>query len=244
MPVPRRNFMQLLGISLGSVLLARCQRMDTPEPPMVMCYQAVPYTPMPGTITPTRMAALDRLRLCWLRFDELAQKTVEARDQGGNGWEDNPIGAEMTAEHRSALDMLIAAGAITIPVGDLVQEAFAAAVYHIWRSNAPMTCYEPMLVDYAPAGAASLIQQSDLLTGIADGSTIAPDTLAKAQKALEHDLAYYALSDAEVQTLYERLLAEYQESGEPIPSFEELELTLSPDVNAAARFLLDLLTGT
>lgn len=235
--------MQLLGISLGSVLLARCQRIGTPDPPMVMCYQAVPYTPMPGTITPTRMAALDRLRLCWLRFDELAQKTAGARDKGENSWEDNPIGAEMTAEHRAALDALIAVGGLTAPVADLIQEAFSAAVYHIWRSNAPMTCYEPMLVDYAPAGAASLIQQSDLLTGIADGSTIAPDTLAKAQKALEHDLAYYALTDAEVQALYDRMLAEYQESGGDIPSFGELELTLTPDVKAASEFLLAVLMG-
>ncbi len=242
MTVPRRNFMQLLGISLGSMLLARCQRIGIPEPTMVMCYEVGPNTPAPGTPTPSRLSALDRLRLCWLRFDELARKTAAARDSGDNSWEDNPIGAEMTSEHRSALDTLIAASAITAPVGDLVQEAFAAAVYHVWRSNVPMTCYEPMMIDYAPAGAASLLRQSDALTDLSDGATIAPETLAKA-KTDEHDLAYYALSDAEVQALYEQLLAEHQESGKPIPSFEELELTLTPDVRTAARFLLDVLTG-
>jgi hypothetical protein len=243
MRVPRRNFMQLLGISLGSMLLARCQRTGIPEPTFVTCYEAVPNTPITGTPSPTRLAALDRLRLCWLRFDELAQKTAAARDSGDNSWEENPIGTEMTAEHRSALDALIAAGEITDPVGDLVQEAFSAAVYHIWRSNVPMTCYEPMMIDFAPAGAASLVRQSDVLTEIAAGSTIAPDTLAKAKTALEHDLAYYALSDAEVQALYEQLLAEYQEAGKPVPSFEELELSLTPDVKAAAQFLLDVLMG-
>ncbi len=243
MPIPRRNFMQLLGISLGSMLLARCSRTGIAEPTILMCYAAVPYTPLSGTPTPTRIAALDRMRLCWLRFDELARKTADARDGGDNSWEDNPIGAEMTAEHRSALDMLIAAGGIAAPVADLVQEAFSAAVYHIWRSNVPMTCYEPMLIDYAPAGAASLVQQSDALTDIAAGTTIAPETLAKAQTALEHDLAYYALTDAEVQALYEQLLAEYQEAGKPIPSFEELELALTPDVKTAAQFLLNVLMG-
>ncbi len=243
MPVPRRNFMQLLGISLGSMLLARCQRIGLPEPTTVMCYAPVAITPVPGTPTPTRLAALDRLRLCWLRFDELAQKTAAARDSGDNTWENNPIGAEMNAEHRSALDMLVEAGVITVPIGDLVQEAFSAAVYHIWRSNVPMTCYEPVMIDYAPAGAASLLRQSDALADIADGATIAPETLAKAQTALEHDLAYYALSDAEVQELYGQLLAEYQEAGKPVPSFEELELTLTPDVKTAAQFLLDVLIG-
>jgi hypothetical protein len=243
MPVPRRNFMQLLGISLGSMLLARCQRIGLSEPTTVMCYAPVPITPVPGTPTPTRLAALDRLRLCWLRFDELAQKTADARDSGDNSWEDNPIGAEMTAEHRSALDMLIGAGSITAPVGELVQEAFSAAVYHVWRSNVPMTCYEPMMIDYAPADAASLVRQADVLTEVADGATIAPETLAKAKTALEHDLAYYALSDAEIQALYDQLLAEYRDAGKPIPSFEELELSLTPDVKAAAQFLLDMLTG-
>jgi len=235
--------MQLLGISLGSMLLARCQRTGTPEPTFVMCYEAVPYTPMPGTATPTRIAALDRLRLCWLRFDELEQKTADARDNGDDGWEDNPIGAARNAEHRSALDALIIAGRITAAVGDLVQEAFSAAVYHIWRSNVPMTCYEPMMIDYAPAGAASLVRQSDTLAEIAEGATIAPDTLTKVRSALEHDLAYYALTDAEVQALFDQLLKEYQESGKEIPSFEELEFTLTPDVKAAAQFLLDVLTG-
>lgn len=235
--------MQLLGISLGSMLLARCARTGTPDPTFVTCYEAVPYTPIPGTPTPTRIAALDRLRLCWLRFDELAEKTADARDSGDNSWENNPIGAAMTAEHRSALDMLIGAGSIPAPVGDLVQEAFSAAVYHVWRSNVPMTCYEPVMIDYAPADAASLVQQADALSEIADGSTIAPETLAKAKTALEHDLAYYALTDAEIQALYDQLLAEYQEAGRPIPSFEELKLTLTPDVKTAAQFLLDVLTG-
>jgi hypothetical protein len=243
MPIPRRNFMQLLGISLGSMLLARCSRTKTAEPTMLMCYEVVPYTPLSGTPTPTRIAALDRMRLCWLRFDELARKTAAARDSGDNSWEDNPVGAEMTAEHRSALDAITADGGISAPVADLVQEAFSAAVYHVWRSNVPMTCYEPMLIDYAPAGAASLVRQSDALTEIAAGATIAPETLAKAQTALEHDLAYYALTDAEVQALYEQLLDEYQEAGKPIPSFEELELALTPDVKTAARFLLDVLMG-
>jgi hypothetical protein len=247
MPVPRRDFMKLFGISLGSLLLARCQVVEKLITPPSTCYavaldDTALSTPAKSP-TSKPLTARDRLRQCWLRFGELAQKTVEARDSGENSWENNPIGAEMEADHRSALDELVAAGEITAPVADLIQEAFSAAVYHIWRSNVPMTCYEPVMVDYAPASAGSLVQQSEALTDVAAGSTIAPDTLAKARVALEHDLAFYALTDAEVQVLYEQLLKEYQDSGGTIPSFEEVELTLTPEVKTAAQFLLDVLMG-
>jgi hypothetical protein len=243
MPVPRRNFMQLLGISLGSLLLARCQRRETSTPAVITCYTIAPPTSTPGKPSPTRLAALDRLRLCWLRFDELAQETRAAAEAGDPDWQDYSLPTRLESDHDLAVKGLITAGVITLPVGDLIQEAFSAAVYHIWRSNVPMTCYEPMMIDYAPAGAASLIQQSDMLAEIAAGTTVAPETLAKAQKALEHDLAYYALTDAEVQALYDRLIEEYRDSGTPIPPFEAVELTLSSDVKTAAQFLLDVLMG-
>jgi hypothetical protein len=245
MPVPRRNFMKLFGISLGSLLLTRCQRTGAPEPgsTYVTCYTVVHFTPTAGTPSPTRFAARDRLRLCWLRFGELAQKTKEASDSGDDSWQDNPVGAQMNADHRAALDELVAAGDITAPVADLIQEAYAAAVFHIWRSNVPVTCYEPMIVDYAPASANNLVLQSEALDQVAAGTPIAPETLEKIRTALEHDLAFYALTDSEVQALYDQMVKEYQSSGGTIPSFEELELTLTPDVKTAAGFLLDVLTA-
>jgi hypothetical protein len=242
MSVPRRDFIKLFGISLGSLLLARCQRVETTGP-TTTCYLVALNTPVVPTPTSKSQSARDRLRLCWLRFSELAQKTRDAQNRKDNSWENNPIGAQMNADHRHALNELATAGEITVPVADLVQEAYSAAVYHIWRSNVPMTCYEPMIVNYAPASADNLVHQSETFSQIAAGSTIAPETLAKARTALEHDLAFYALTDADVQALYNKLLEEYQDPGEHIPSFEEVELTLTPDVKAAAQFLLDILMG-
>jgi hypothetical protein len=242
MSVPRRDFIKLFGISLGSLLLARCQLPGIPTIPPT-CYMVAWHTPAGSTPTPKSLSARDRLRLCWLRFGELAQKTRDAQNRKDNSWENNPIGAQMNDDHRHALDELATAGEITAPVADLIQEAYSAAVYHIWRSNVPMTCYEPMIVNYAPASADNLVHQSEAFSQIAAGSTIAPETLAKARTALEHDLAFYALTDADVQALYNKLLEEYQDSGEHIPSFEEMELTLTPDVKAAAQFLLDILMG-
>jgi len=172
-----------------------------------------------------------------LRFGELAHKT----NVGENA--ENALGQQMLADHRAALDELVASGEISASVADLVQESYEAALYHVWRSNAPITCYAPTMVDYAPSSADVLVKQSEVLNQIAAQGTIDPLTLAGAQAALEHDMAFYDLSDAEVQTLYERLIKESQEGSQPIPSFEALQLELTPDARDAARFILDLLTG-
>jgi hypothetical protein len=243
MTVPRRDFMKLFGISLGSLLLARCQRKAPPEPTVLACYQATAVPQNTDTPTPKPLYPRDRLRLCWLRFGELGQRTRDAAIKGEGGGEEDTLGSQMVAEHRKALDDLVSGGEITAPVADLVHEAYGGAVYHVWRSNAPMTCYEPTIVNYAPASADNLVHQAEVLNQFAAGSTIDPETLAKARTALEHDLAFYALTDADVQVLYERLLEEYRDAGQTLPSFDSVELTLTPDVQTAARFLLDLLIG-
>jgi hypothetical protein len=109
MTVPRRDFIKLFGISLGSLLLSRCN---------------VPAIPTP-TITPTPAppAARDRLRLCWLRFGELARKTAEDSKKAGAGWEDNPIGMQMIADHRTALEEMTSAGGVAASVAGLIREA-------------------------------------------------------------------------------------------------------------------------
>jgi hypothetical protein len=244
MPVPRREFMKLFGVSLGSLLLARCQRTATPEPtpPLVTCYTIMPPTRTPAMPGSANLAARERLRLCWLRFDELARKTTDGNNADENGGD--PLGTQMIAEHRSALDALTALAEITVPVADLVQEAYAAAVYHVWRSNTPMTCYDMIYPDYAPESAESLVRQTEVLKQVAAAGTIDTGTMEKAQAALEHDLAFYALTDEDVQALYEKLVAEYHDPGETIPDFEAVELSLTPEVKAAAKFLLELLTGS
>jgi hypothetical protein len=244
MPVPRRDFMKLFGVSIGSLLLARCQRKPASKTPdYVTCYEIVVTIDAPATATPSpeSVGPRDRLRLCWLRFGELAEATRDQTASDG-GWEDNPLGARMTAEHRSALGRLVDAGDLTAPVAELIHEAYEAAVYHVWRSNAPMTCYKTAFPNYSPDGADSLITQAEILTLIADGTPIEPATVAKVKAALEHDLAFYALTDDDVQALYDALRAEYGGPDETMPSFEEVELTLTADAKAAAEFLIDLLS--
>jgi hypothetical protein len=240
MTIPRRDFIKLFGASLGTLLLARCQRAGppTPTPGMVTCYTVIAPVATAATAAPAQLAARNRLRLCWLRFGELAEKTRRGTDDGGESFR-----SQLIAEHRSVLDGLAASGEITVPVADLIQEAYTAAVYHVWRSNAMVTCYDMVSPDYTPESAENLVLQTDVLHRLASGGTIASGTLAKTRSALEHDLAFYALSDADVQGLYDRLFSEYSDPGGTIPSFEEVELTLTPDVKAAAQFLIDVLMG-
>jgi len=231
MSITRRDFMKIFGVSVASLFMARCNFPATPTP---TCYAPLPPSMLPA---PTGGLPRERLRYYWLRFSELAEVTLS----GGNL--DNSIGQQLTAGHRATLDELIAAGNMSAPVADLVHEAYTAAVYHVWRSNAPITCYEPAMVDYAPTSADVLVRQSTTLSEIAAQGLVDPETLAKAQSALEHDLAFYALSNEDVQTLYDEILQAAQDGGRPVPSFDELQLELTPEARQAAQFIIDLLAG-
>ncbi len=214
MTLTRRDFVKLFGVTLASFLVSRCQ------------------AALPQSQTPR-----DRLRRLWFRFGELADETRSRSDS------EDQLGQTMIADHRAELDGIVASGQLSAPAADLVQEAYAAAVYHVWRSNAPMTCYQPMRVDYGPAGAGALLQQAEILGDLASQGTIAPATLSNAQAALEHDLAFYQLTDDETQALYRNVLEANQDEGASIPSFDDLELELTPDAREAARFILDLLAN-
>jgi len=147
---------------------------------------------------PQPQSARERLRRSWYGFDELAKQAAKETE--------NKLGLRMTAAHRAALDELVASGELALDVASLVQQAYEAAVYHVWRSNAPITCYLPAFVDYQPSSASVLVEQSEILEELARQGSVDPDTLAKARAALEHDMAFYALSDAQTPALYERLM--------------------------------------
>lgn len=229
MNISRRDFMKIFGVSVASLLMTRCR------PLFVSCYTpTLPPDPYDGN------TQRDRLRKCWLSFGDLAQLT---RDEGTDENFENAFGQRLITEHRDALDELVVSGELTVPVSDLIHEAYQAAIYHVWRSNTLVTCYTPTIyVNYAPISANVLVEQSRILGDLNGQSTIDPQTLDKAQAALEHDLAYYDLSDADMQALYEQLIKDAQE-GRQSPSFEELPIDVTPDAKAAAQFIIDLLTG-
>lgn len=223
MNLSRRDFIKVFGVSIASLILTRCKTLPQPTP-----------TPIP---TPR-----DILRTCWTGFSELAS-TTRALEDNYDQYMENALGSQMIADHRRALDELMAAGELTSPVADLVQEGFAAAVYHVWRSNVPITCYEPVMIDYAPVSANILVQQAAALSEFARAGEIDPGTLAIAQAALEHDLAFIAMDETDINALYEQILADCNNQYECIPRFDAVPLEPSADAQTAARFIVDLLTG-
>ena len=230
MSVSRRDFMKVVGVSVASLALTSCR---IPLP--VSCYIPMRSTPTPAGLLFPR----ERLRHSWLSYGELAQVTQQ---DAGEGNAENEFGKELMVEHRKALDELVASGELSSTVADLVQEAYDAAIYHVWRSYAPITCYEPVIVDFAPVSAGILVQQSEILGKIADENSIDPNTLAKARAALEKDMAFYAMTDAEVASLYDRIISEWQAQGQAYPTFENQELNITPEAKSAAQFIISLLT--
>jgi hypothetical protein len=210
MILSRRAFLRTLGLALGSLALARCG-------------------PRPDGNTPR-----DRLRRAWLDLDTLAKTTGQDSQRG------ETMMNQLSSDHRAAVDELVAAGELTAAVGGNVQAAFDAAASHLWRSNAPITCYEPATVNYTPVSANDLAQRADLLAEMAVQGKLDADTVARARASVERDIAFLALSDADEKALYDRLI-QAQQAGNPLPPFDQLDLSIPPDAAEAARFLVEVL---
>lgn len=206
----RREFIKGVGVALAALVTARCRLAK-------------------GSVDTVH----DRLRDCWQRLDGLAEETQGAQhiEQGEKARD------QLAQDHLSALNALVASGDLERDVAAQVQTAFAAAVYHVWRSNAPITCYEPVLIDYKPTSSGQLARQAGLL---AQSDDLDHDTVAMAQAAIARDVAFLNLSGDEVQVLYDKL-AKVAGDSTDFPSFDELELDVSPEAVEAARFLVALL---
>jgi hypothetical protein len=224
MGTTRREFMRDVGISIAALLAMRCTSCQP------TCYTPVPPTPS------GRGSEWDRLRQPWLDLDLLARDAQDS--ERGQATLDR-----LKAEHRAALDALVSAGQIEPAVADEMQIAFEGAAWHIWRANAPMTCYVPSIgPEYWVQGASNLARQADVLTEMASAADLDPNTVAEAQAAIEQDIAYLSLPEEEQQAIIERVMAEAGTGGE-YPALWELDLEVSPESAEAARLLVDLLLG-
>ncbi len=227
----RRDFIRSVGIAVATLMMGRCN----PLPPT--CYEPMEVTPVPTPTSAGDDSAQARLHRYWLGFSEFAQQTREESE----GLEKSEQAREaLIGEHRATLDELVAAGELEASVAEQVQLAFSEAIYHVWRSNVPITCYEPVIIDYTPTSAQQLVQQADILAELAESNSLDQETIARARAAIERDIAFLALSQAEVQTLYDRLIEAAGESY-AYPSFDEVELDITPQAVEAARFLVESL---
>jgi hypothetical protein len=212
MTLTRREFIQGLGVAVASLVLARC-------------------TAPPSQDDSPR----GRLREAWMQFGWLAEQSTGAEwERGQEALQD------LAAQHRAALDELVAGGELSPAAAEELQAAYIAATYHVFRSHAPITCYEPMIVDFAPESSDQLTMQAHLLAQVADQDDLDPSTVSLAQDAIERDIAFLSLTSAERQTLYDPLL-QGASQGEPVPPFDQVELEITPEAAEAARYLVELL---
>jgi hypothetical protein len=260
----RREFIKRVGIALASVVAARCAwpaGKNTPTPD-VICYIRVEPTDTPQAtgqldqqgviltaiaqgddvdpdVAQQALAAFhrERLRSCWQRFGWLEEQASD--------WSDYEKGdqarEELIAEHRATLDELVAIGELEADVADLVQEAFAAAAYHVWRANCRMTCYEPLICpDYTAISSDQLVQKAELLGDLADDDSVDQEAVARTQMVIERDIAFLTLSSQDEQAIYDGLMDPSGTSCRHLP-LEQLELEVTPEAAEAARFLVELL---
>ena len=196
----RRDFIRSVGIAIASLVMARC-------------------IPSAGEDASPRGC----LHQCWLRLDWLAQKTRETPPQDYRQGE--KARDELVAEHRAALDDLVAAGELDAAVANQMQVAFAEAAFHAWRNNAPMTCYMALPIEYGARD--DLIRQAELLREAASG--LDPAAVEEVQAAIARDIALFEAA------------AGPEARFELIEQFEAGEIEASPEAVEAARFLVDLL---
>lgn len=185
---------------------------------------------------PAKKDAWDRVRDAWYGLDQLAKDAVDL--ERGQKTRDRLI-----AEHLAALDSLVQAGLVGAGEADDIHVAFQAAAQHVWRANAPITCYIPApYPQYRIMSASDLAQQADILADMAARSAIDPATVAQAQASIQRDMAVLLLTSEDEQALIETLRQTAGDSAS-FPSLEELQLDISPGAVAAATLLVDILLG-
>jgi hypothetical protein len=214
-----REFIKNVGIAMASLAMARCVRSRGGG----------------GSAERECGSARECLRQCWLRLDWLAAQIQEDYERGAQARDG------LITQHRADLDDLVAAGELDAAVAEYVQAAYAEAVGHVWLVSGDTLCYEAVPL-YTPDSADRLMQQAKLLAGLAESGDFDSDAVARAQAAIERDIAFLSLSPEETQALYDELIAAAGDSYE-FPSFDELDLDIPPEAAAAARFLADLLLG-
>jgi hypothetical protein len=207
MEMTRRVFLKRVGIAVAALLATRCT--------------------LPGG---KGGSPRDRVRDCWLRFDWLARAFRNHEQRGLRAM------AQLTSDHRAALDALVEAQELDGDIADQVQVAFGAAAEHVRYANAPITCYKESMVNYRPTSSDQLVQQAAILAEMADDADIDATTVAQAQTAIERDITFLNLSSDDVQALYKEI--EALALGGSVPSFDEVALAVTPEAVQAAQFLV------
>lgn len=221
MSVGRRHFIKSFGASFGSLIVSGS---------------------LPGCGAGTERESLTTkaessaeewasLRQCWLDLSTLnaaIREAIEKARQEERGLLEAGEGVprKRKAEHRVALDALVAAGELDRSVAEHMQAAFEEAVYHIDRSMA--TCY--LIFPYEMRVRSDLLKQAKVLSELS--GELNPATVAQAQTAIVQDMAYFEAMHSG-KSGFETLRQNYEAGA----------MEASPEALEAARVLSELLLG-
>lgn len=192
MMTTRRTFIRQVGVSLAATLTSGCMRTCyTPAPPTQMPTPTC-YVPAAPTLTPDVTDSRWRdLRACWLGLRDRRFEPGQSVD-GDRYARAEELGKTLHQRHQAALDALVADGSLSAEVAAEIGVAFEEALNHLQSKLA--TCYAPL----APGEANPYPPREDLnaqaaaLAEMAQRSNIDQATVAKAQAALERDIAWLA----------------------------------------------------
>ena len=187
-----------------------------------------------GTAQAARVAAArQRLRACWLALDELAWvPTGDSKDSyQAREW--------LVREHQLTLDDLVAIGQLTQPAARQVQVAMAEAALHVSTPYVPFAGQDPTLADSRTGIRAQFAEQVLLL---AKGDALSPDAISSAQVRMARYLAFLSLTWRQVTALDESQ-CRAADGSHRCPSFDQLDLPITPEASSAARFLVEVLTS-
>jgi hypothetical protein len=101
----------------------------TPTPALTPTPECVPFEAEGNS-------GRERLRNSWMSLDWLAQQATVGLECG------DQARVQLMGAHQAALQDLVEDGELQADVREYVQSAFDEAVYHVWRSHIPVSCYE------------------------------------------------------------------------------------------------------
>jgi hypothetical protein len=149
----------------------------------------------------------------------------------------------LVAQHRIALYRLVATEGLDLEVAEDLQAAYEGAVYHVWRANSKPTCYEPALLpDYTTESRSDPASQAQVLAEMAERSAIDEAAVARVEAAIEHDIAFLAMSAGDQEAFVESV-RKAAAVGEVYPELADLDMKVPESSLAAARILVQLLAA-
>jgi len=193
----RREFVRSVGVALVSLLGGRA-------------LGCTPAIPPPGVAPPA--PGWDRLRRLWLSIGDAMTSTepdwisrtvlVErsASDPATTTYteewvphEDSQTWERSKAEHRAALDGLVAAGELRAPVADLLQLAFEEAADHVVQTQEPLlVCYDmPQIGAAMRRSRERFVEQIALLDEMVRSGAVRADLVAASREEAEFQLAFF-----------------------------------------------------